>query len=774
LILGAAVGLAVVQAVLHLLARGLGLRVHRHATVAALTIAVVLVMGFVVADRVLFPTIVVSRNLPGAPPSTLGENYNVLNDAVYQLIPWEAEVRRALRSGRLPLWSDRLDGGSSPWVNPQAGAISPVAMAARMVPLRHHLLVALAVKVVIGFQGAWLLARLLGSRRVFALFAGAGFSLGGGIMPWSLFPLSATAAWIPWLAVGSIRLARGSSPKTIAATAVIAALMLLSGHPETAVGGGMLAAVCGASFGRRRHGFRGAAWSLFATLIAAVLGLALAAPHILPFAMHLPHTIRFHQMSDGNQHESPVSGALLNPRRAHFLKGALNPHAFGRAPYSNPFFVPLGGGGYAGVIALAGTAIALALRRRRCWPLVVVACFIALLIAEFLPLRVVVTQLPVVRTVDWTRLITIISLVLAVCGAVGFTELARHRRASLLVAALAAAAVSLVVSPQPFVAALWASAIVATAMTAWKAKFGIVLLAAVLLVDHGRWSTAMLPKGDPALFYPETPFMSGLTTEVETQGSCRVVGQAREVYPSLLAMYSIADVRYHNPVADHAYAQVLDSVLGFHSLAEPHEYTSPIRRLPSFLDFLNVGCVVSGGSSLPGRFEPFLRQEDGRRAAYRNPGVLPITFLPKDYVIVEPNDVLRALVSNQDPRVVVLSRDEAEGLELPPSHWWPNGVTSSTDTLGRVRLNIRRQGGVIVATSLTQPRGWVVTSDGRRLETITVNHAFLGVVVPAGVKTAELEFVPPGFRAGVALGAVGVVAVVVLLLWPAMKRRWFE
>jgi hypothetical protein len=239
-------------------------------------------------------------------------------------------------------------------------------------------------------------------------------------------------------------------------------------------------------------------------------------------------------------------------------------------------------------------------------------------------------------------------------------------------------------------------------------------------------------------------------------------------------MYGMADVRYHNPVADHAYAEVLDSVLGFHSQTEPQEYISPIRRLPRFLDFLNVGCVVSGGSSLTGRFEPFLRQEDGRRASCSNAGVLPIAFLPKDYIIVEPNDVLPALVSTQDPRVVVLSRDEAEGLKLPPSHWWPKGVSSSTDTLGRVRLSIHRDGGVLVATSLTQPRGWVATSEGRRLETITVNHAFLGVVGPAGVRTAELEFVPPGFRAGVALGVVGAVAVALLLLWSGMQRRWFE
>jgi hypothetical protein len=225
---------------------------------------------------------------------------------------------------------------------------------------------------------------------------------------------------------------------------------------------------------------------------------------------------------------------------------------------------------------------------------------------------------------------------------------------------------------------LWAGVIAASALTVWWPKVGIVASAAVLLADLGPWSIAMLPKGDPALFYPGTKFMTGLEDEVETLGNCRVVGNARNLYPSLLATYGIADIRYHNPVADHAYAQVLDSALGFHSQAEPPEYTSPIRRLPSFLGFLNVGCVVADASALPKRFEAFLSEDNGPRAAFRNPQMLPIAFLPRDYIIVEPNDVLPALVSNQDPRVVVLSRDEAEGLELPPSHWWPMGVTSST------------------------------------------------------------------------------------------------
>ncbi|MCY0541651.1 hypothetical protein OVW21_26855, partial [Klebsiella pneumoniae] len=84
---------------------------------------------------------------------------------MFQILPWELEVRHALAGRRLPLWSDLLDGGSSPWVNLQAGVLSPTAMLARAVPIQFHLLAALLLKMTVVAPGAWLLARAAGVRR---------------------------------------------------------------------------------------------------------------------------------------------------------------------------------------------------------------------------------------------------------------------------------------------------------------------------------------------------------------------------------------------------------------------------------------------------------------------------------------------------------------------------------------------------------------------------------------------------------------------------------
>lgn len=87
----------------------------------------------------------------------------MLNDSIYQFVPWESEVRRAFTEHRLPLWSDRIDGGSSPWANPQAEVLSPVRMLARLVPVADSMLTVLTLKMLVAIEGAWLAARLLGA-----------------------------------------------------------------------------------------------------------------------------------------------------------------------------------------------------------------------------------------------------------------------------------------------------------------------------------------------------------------------------------------------------------------------------------------------------------------------------------------------------------------------------------------------------------------------------------------------------------------------------------
>ncbi|HEY0409193.1 MAG TPA: hypothetical protein VGE42_02900, partial [Candidatus Dormibacteraeota bacterium] len=509
------------QVLCWLLARGLGLRLERRAVLAGWIAPLVVLAPWLAGHSLLVPCNLLQEGAPGAPYLAADRRYDLLNDVVYQILPWELEVRHALAQGRLPLWSDSLGGGSSPWSNPQAGALSPLQMAVRPLPFQHHLLGALILKLLVGFQGTWLLARLAGRSRASSLLAAAGFALGGGLFSWALFPVTATAAWVPWLAAGTVRLFRHPGRRAVASVAAVTAAILLSGHPETAAFGGLLAGACGLGLRRRAAGFgRG----LAAAALAATLGFGLAAPLLLPFLASVPESQRAHDTLDRARPYGEMSP--LHPLSwfqtgfGGFLLAPASPHAFGR-PYREPFRGPFNWAeceaGYTGLVAFAGAWLALlAARDRRAWPFLGFAGIALLVVARFLPLAHLVYAVPPLRIPAYPRLLPVVSLALCVAGAFGTDLLLRRGRdrswrgAATWGALALAALISLAVAADRWTIALWALLAAAAVVARRRPRWGAVALAAVILLDLVPWSGSLLPSGHPELFYPRTALLDRL------------------------------------------------------------------------------------------------------------------------------------------------------------------------------------------------------------------------------------------------------------------------
>src|SRR5689334_10406652 len=122
-----AAALAVTQGLAWLLARGLGVRLEGSAVVPGLLLPVVLLAPGLGGPWLIVATGFLEPMIPDAPPLAAVDRHELLNGPIPQFLPWEIEVRHALRDGRLPLWSDLLEGGSSPWGNPTVGVLSPLA-----------------------------------------------------------------------------------------------------------------------------------------------------------------------------------------------------------------------------------------------------------------------------------------------------------------------------------------------------------------------------------------------------------------------------------------------------------------------------------------------------------------------------------------------------------------------------------------------------------------------------------------------------------------------
>ncbi|MEM7481550.1 MAG: YfhO family protein [Acidobacteriota bacterium] len=796
----------VAQVGCELLSRALGRRLSRSARLLAWSLPLVLLAPWLMApaggERLLVPTDVL-RWLPDAPRVEAPGRHDLLNDAIYQFLPWELEVRHALSEGRLPLWSDRLDGGSSPWANPQAGVLSPLHNLARPIPIQHFLLAMLVLKLLVAIQGSWLLARLAGAGNGPSLLAGTGFGLSGGMMAWALFPHTATLAWVPWLAAATVALARRPHPRRFAVTALIAALTLLSGHPETAVAGAVFAGLCGWCLRRRgasavRDGLAFARW----VGAAAVLGAALAAIHLIPFA---------HVLGDSQRAAETVARPLLEgaalpaalpkvfvPEFADFLQAPAHPRAYG-VPYRDEFQGPINwvdaSSGYGGLVAWAGAWIALVgwlgfgglgramIQRRFSWrrvfPFLAFAVLSLLLAARFVPLMWLMDFLPALRAPAWTRFLLVGCLALNVAAALAFEALRRRRVPWVVGLALVlAGGISLAVQWDGWGLGLW----VVLAGAVWLASLGVgrqrrfrrwavpvafLLMGGVQLLDQFPWSRSHLPAGSPGLFYPRGPFVEEIhraaSSPAEVPGTSqamapsRVIGGDLLAYPSLMTVWNLAEVRPHNPLADMRYIAALRGAFGFNP--SMNAYVSPVRNLDHpLLDFLGVrAAVLSLGVAKP---ETLVQADDGRFYPYfvfRNPEALPRWFFPSSVEEVEPGAVeewIRRL--DRGDRVAV---EAAAGLAVqeafrgaPPR---PLRLERGLQVLSLEPAATER----LLATSNLGPEGWRAEGDGESLTTLRINGAFLGVRVPSGVRQVELRYLPPGWRLGFTASALAT------LLW---------
>jgi len=771
------------QAVCWLLAWLLRLRLEKWAVAGGWLAPLVLLAPWLAGSPLLVPCDILGQGVPGAPSIERPRTHDLLNDAVYQLLPWELEVRHALADRRFPFWSDTLEGGSSPWANPQAGAVSPLQMAARAFPIQHHLLGALALKLLVAFQGTWLLARLTGRSRAASLLAAAGFSLGGALSSWALFPVTAAAAWIPWLACGTIRLFRRPDRRTVAATALITGVMLLSGHPETAAFGGLFAGICGVSLRRRAAGF---VRTLGAAALAAVLGFGLAAPHILPFLSLVPDSQRAHDTMS----EPPAADAVwrLNPGSwfvpAHraFLLAPLGPHVYGR-PYRDPFRGPFNWAdsedGYTGLVAFAGALIALfAARDRRAWPFLGFAIAALLAAARFLPFAQLIHAVSALRVPAYARCLIPGSLALCVAGAFGVdTVFFRRREGLALMGLLLAALASLAVAADGWTIGLWIALAVAFAAARWRPRWGAAALAAVLLADLVPWSRSMLPEGHPSLFYPRTEIMDVIAREAGAPAAARGAGADLLLYPNLLPVYGVADFRPHNPLAPARYLHVLDAAFGFHPTM--NQYFSPLRNVDHpLLDYLGVRVVLGSPAVPPSR--TLVRIDGGRFLPYtllRNPDALPRWFVPEAADVIERGQAAGWIAGMKTAGRVAVFRDEV-GSWRPVPNGAPLIPKPPSSVPGRIVLDVPGRGDRLLATSIVGSRGWSARAGGRDLKTLTVDGAFLGVRLPAGTSRVELRFVPPGFVVGcLAFGIAALAAVLLLLPFtapsaaPAPRRR---
>ncbi|HVS48672.1 MAG TPA: YfhO family protein, partial [Candidatus Dormibacteraeota bacterium] len=317
----------------------------------------------------------------------------------------------------------------------------------------------------------------------------------------------------------------------------------------------------------------------------------------------------------------------------------------------------------------------------------------------------------------------------------------------------------------PEVVLVWLLIICAPLAARWRQNFGALLVVGASALDLVPWSQHLLPHGEPELFYPANPLIGTLTRETEG-GAWRSIGLYKLIYPSLLPVYGLAELRPNNVLAPSDQLDVLRLAFGFNPTALNY-YAAVANVDHPLLSFLNVRAVV-GHIYLPQprTLVPILEPRTLPFLVFRNVHALPRWFVPAAVDLIEPEDLPRWIAELDNAGRVAVFREQMEGFTLPPAAGVVSTARLLVGTSGHVELEVPGRGSRLLATSLPLPAGWQAAGGGRKLSTVTVNGAFLGALCPDGVSRITLDFLPPGIETGVVLFALAL-GVLSTLYWKA-------
>jgi hypothetical protein len=164
----------------------------------------------------------------------------------------------------------------------------------------------------------------------------------------------------------------------------------------------------------------------------------------------------------------------------------------------------------------------------------------------------------------------------------------------------------------------------------------------------------------------------------------------------------------------------------------------------------------------------------GSVTIFENARAFPLAWLVGEIRVVENDEqaLLAVGASDLDPaRVAVVTDEQAKGLAALSSA--ADGSATVTEYVPEtVQITTRSAGSAVLVTSQADYPGWEATVDGRAATRLSVNYAFLGVPVPAGEHTVELNYRPLSFRAGASISLAALLASAVAVVWLARGRIW--
>jgi Bacterial membrane protein YfhO len=747
-----------------------------------------------------------------APAGYTAPSNTELYDPAFQFIPWFEYTR----SGGDILWNPHMAAGRPYLANMQSGVFSPFALPTYLLPFWWSLGLVAALKLFLATFGTYLFARRLGQSLWGGLMAGTVFGFGLYVVVHLMYPLGSVYVLMPLLLVATDEVVRRPGRRSASALAVMVALALVAGHPEStlhAVGLALAYAVYRMALRWRDRPWarRVAGWFV----VGGVAGAALVAVVLLPFTELLTHSADFGNR-EGVDIKLPTSWALA----------AALPEYFGTPTDASGGSVELGAAGlfiaramYAGAlpVMLALAAALPALRRAprlgavgdRRFLFGIVALCLALTFA--LPgLFEVVGAVPVLGQTNNTRLLVVYTFAVALLAGYGLDDLmarqgpAARRLAVAVAIGIFAVPVLYVLLTWPPPGTLFKGAKLALGLVDptpeedvlhsralfWWVVFGLLACALIAARARGRlaggaFAALAVALACADLFRAGAGFNPAISTDVATLPStpairylqgrrpARFVAFDRGLAPNQAMRYGLYDARNYDFPIEKRY----DVIWRRYVFPLPYQPGAPqwvLTVTPAALRVL--GLLGVSDVMVPPDEAAYARRigiptrdlglgglrvgyegPDGR--IYRNPRALPRAFVVHSQRVVDGSDAaLRAVGDPSGPDLarVAVSESPLPGLATAgapaPS---PARILSYEPRRVVVETSARRP-GLAVLSDVAYP-GWKATVNGRESPIRRVDYLVRGVSVPAGRSRVVFSYEPASFTVGAWLSGAALV-----------------
>jgi hypothetical protein len=713
-------------------------------------------------------------------------------DAVLVFEPLLSLAREQLHAGHLPLWNPFSYGGMTLAGDMQTALLYPITWVGLVLPVHTAWGIMAVLKLLTGGVGAYTLARHLKIGWGPAVIAGAVFMLSAPLVVWLQWPLTTVFSLFPWLILVTDRLAHEPSRRRVGAVALVVALSLLAGHPETALlsssaAGVYLVVLLLVRYRRAAVG----AWRTVAAWVGGhLVGALVAGAMLVPF---------FDAWTDSITREAHDALSLSHvPWWSAIVYALPDLYGDGAPLYVGPPFSYLIVAATFGVTAALLALIGAWRVRRRPETAALGAMALAALGVAFAipPVSWVMQNVPPFATGNNARVFYVVALVGAVGAAAGIEALVRRPLPWRQVVAWIGGAVAFValgiailhlrdedVSRGLQVDALKRFAVVAVGATACLLALGrlrrplaltLVLVVAVGELAYLQDFNVMLP---PSQAYPGTP--ASIKAVQAQPGTFRVsrfrAGDPREVFPpDTNANYGLESPAGYDFPQSKRWSDFSWFVLAEQGITREVTYLTPpppTGAQLAGLRLVNTRYYVAGPTApSPGHGFTVVHRDAGA-VVYRDPGALPRAWVTGRVQTATDTQALTTLQRNAlDARHVALVPPGAavpDRANAAPRSFRPARYERLSPEHVRITLPPGAAGWLVVGDAYH--RGWKATVDGRDATVSPTDFAVMGLPVRAGDRVVDFTLDRRPYWVGGAITAGGL-ALLLWLAWPLRRR----